>query len=347
MSCEFYKHNVPQLIIRKWSDDTKHVHWYNPFTKEEKPERTLTSLYRESLTGLNLHEMMAIRYLEANFISDAKSLYEGEFYSLKAGRSVTRSEILFLYLGNPVYQQMVILLSGESKSFDLSSYSGDKLKAMKIALHSSYIQSILGQVMLEEFLLYDLQSALLYAPPTRSFVIGGNPVVISNPSIGTKALPYPFNLVPYYLKGTFIVLPLSPDKALCLYDKDVYSLSSNLLSDKDVDIINMEEICSCGENDGVVCKGEREYVDELLSSYSFFEKKGGICCDGIRYPFDTRLSVIVQEGKCEVEQRSFVRDVSVYDNKRMSNIDIMNADGVLKKRIDFFMNRFRDGVYTG
>ncbi len=343
MAREFYKHNVPQVLIKKWSDDTKHVYWYNPITGEEKTSKTITSLYREPLTGLNLHEMMAISYLEANFSSYSKSLYEGIFVNIKTGRSVTRSEILFLYLGNHVHQEMVIRSSGDPKGFDLSSYSEDKLKAMKTALHSSYIQSILGQVMLDEFLLYDLQSALLYAPPTRSFIIGGNPVVISNPAVGNNSLSPQFELIPYYLKGTFIVLPLSPDKALCLYDRNVYSLRSNLLSDKDVDIINMEEIFSCGENDGIVSKRGREYVDELLSSYNCMELCCGVCC----YPFDTRLSIIEQIGKCEAEERRFVRDVLLYDKKRIKNLNIMNSNALLENRSEYFMRAFKDDVYTG
>ena len=251
---EFFKHNVPQVFIKKWSDDAKHVSWYNPITKEEKPNKTIVPLFRSPLIKLDIHEMMAISYLEANFTSYSKSLYESEFLNLKVGESVIRSEILFLFLGNPVYQERLILSSKKlQKEFDLSPYSGDRLKVMKSALHSTYIESILCKIRLDEFLLYDLEPVILYAPAERPFIIGGNSVVISNPLFGRDIPAFEFFAEPHLYKGAFIVLPISPDKALCLYDKDAYHLKSDRLSTKDADIINKQEIFSSGEGDGIVC----------------------------------------------------------------------------------------------
>ncbi len=347
MAGEFYKHNVPQTMIRKWSDDTKHVAWYDPFTGKEKKSANLTSLYRVPLTGLKTYEMSAIAYLSANSTTAFKDLYEGKFHNLKIRDSVLRNEILFLFLSNPVYQEKVILQSGEhQKEFDLSSYKGAELKAMKTALHSTFVASNLNEILLDELVLYDLEPCLLHAPSSCSFIIGGNPVVISNPFLGKDIASVPFYGCPYLMRGAFLALPLSPDTLFCLYDKNTYTLQSDTLTPSDVDIINMEELYSAGEGDGVVYKGERDYVDKLFKSLSDAKKKRTTTIRSDHYPFDSKLSIMTLKGRRDISMRDFAYDLRKYNGKYIRRLNIRKPQLPLSVRFSYFEKRFKDGVYV-
>lgn len=348
MAAGFSKHNVPQVIIRRWSEDKNHVDWYNPVTKEEKKERTIASLYTEPLTGMKQYEMSAISYLEGNFTSYSKDLYTENFVNLRTGRSLIRSMLLFLYLCNPVYQNNLIFASEEIQmQFDLSQYSGKRLKTMQTALHSTYVSSMLKEILLDEFTLYDLEPVLLKTPPSKSFVLGGNPVIVSNPFLGKEIKTVPYYINSYLLKGTVIILPLSPDRAFCLYDKGSYSLESDVLSPDDTDIINREEIYCSGEEYGIVTGCEKEYIEKLFSSIKGGVRKYGVYSRPDLFPFDVKLSVLGLKGQRVVTMRDFAHDVRAYDQAENGRLDIRKADSALDKRYEVFKKRFRDGVYTG
>ncbi len=348
MAAGFSKHNVPQVIIRRWSEDRSHVDWYNPCTGEEKKGRSIASLYVEPLSGMKQYEMSAISYLEGNFTSFSKGLYSGDFTNLRAGQSLTRSMLLFLYLCNPVYQNNLIFASEEMQmEFDLSKYSGKKLKTMETALHSTYVAATLKEILLDEFTLYDLEPVLLKTPQSKSLVLGGNPVVMSNPFLGKDVKTVPFYVPPYLQKGALIILPISPDTAFCLYDKGSYSLKSDVLSEDDTDTINREEIFQSGETYGVVSCCEKEYIGKLYSSIKGGVRKRGVYSRPDLFPFDVKLSVLGLKGQRVVALRDFAHDVRAYDEAKNAKFDIRKADSALDRRYEVFRYRFRDGVYTG
>ena len=100
-------------------------------------------------------------------------------------------------------------------------------------------------------LLCDLQHKLLTNRTDVDFITSDNPVVLYNQFMNFRRYASNTGLG---AKGLQIFLPISPKSVILLYDQDVYRVGDNrknvieIVSKKDIEEINILQMCSCSEN---------------------------------------------------------------------------------------------------
>jgi hypothetical protein len=86
----------------------------------------------------------------------------------------------------------------------------------------------------------DLRIGLLESNPNNPFVIGQNPVIRLNPFLKTKG--WKFSTQGLILKGTMIIMPISPQFAVILYDSNRYTLVNKnpkwVINNTDINLLN-------------------------------------------------------------------------------------------------------------
>ena len=94
-------------------------------------------------------------------------------------------------------------------------------------------------------MLFDLKISLLKNNSEQSVLLGQHPAIITNPFLYWKTLIG--SKQGLALKGTLILLPISPNYVIALYDKQRYSLTDfvkiGILSQEDINKINLFQFC--------------------------------------------------------------------------------------------------------
>ncbi len=83
--------------------------------------------------------------------------------------------------------------------------------------------------------LFDLTPVILSSPEGDSFILSSDPLLLFNPLFPgrTNSIDTPF-----HSNGTVLMMPLTPERMLCLYDRNVYKLLSSVLSREDAVLFN-------------------------------------------------------------------------------------------------------------
>lgn len=86
----------------------------------------------------------------------------------------------------------------------------------------------------------DLRIGLLESNPNNPFIIGQNPVIRLNPFLQTKG--WKFSTQGLILKGAMIIMPISPQFSVILYDSYRYTLVNKkpewVINDADINLLN-------------------------------------------------------------------------------------------------------------
>ena len=96
-------------------------------------------------------------------------------------------------------------------------------------------------------MLFDLKVSLLKNNSEQSVLLGQHPAIITNPFLYEKK--WTGSKQGLALKGTLILLPISPKYVIALYDRQRYSLTDfaktkiGILSQKDINKINLFQFC--------------------------------------------------------------------------------------------------------
>ena len=112
-----------------------------------------------------------------------------------------------------------------SKDLLLKSHKFDDEKnaidSVKVSINNHQIWQLL--MYLQSFLLYtDLRFIILVSNTTNKFVIGQDPVIITNKFLEERH--WANSKKGLGLKGVTILLPISPDYVICFYDNESYSI---------------------------------------------------------------------------------------------------------------------------
>lgn len=345
-----YKHYyVPQCLVKKWSRDGEHAAWYNAVYEKSIPNGRNTRYFHSDLISLSPALEMTIERLNLLFNNYLDYFIEGDFSPLKSGELMSAREvIMFLLLENSIRANSFnSLISNLKMEFD-SLLNASSRKEREQLKRTTEIKTALNEMVIYGVDLLDLDAVLLEAPEGRSFLLGSSPVTLINPYLA-EANPvwYP-ELEAYETWGSVIVLPLTPDKALCLYDGETYipqpSGSSLKLTEEDIDMLNSAIVYNSGEYGGVIHISGEDYINELFEGLDEDDNfRDSILGSGLdEYPFSTILSVlkIKKEAEEKIKEREddpirpYIQKIVDYDDIHLEKMKGKDSVKVYSKRLD-------------
>lgn len=326
----FRNRYVHRDIIKAWSDDARHVSFYNPLTKEEPGERELDSLYYFDYPKFESGTAEKIDRLEDFLSLTISALNAGNLGIIRDANEAGRSSLLFQHTRLPFFNKIDYLKYGvkdksprtlkEIKGRDYFSSDYDEICA-------GFLKRVANLASGDSIALMDLNAALLVPPSGMSFIIGPSAFNAMNPYFEKRFVKCPYVDKAYDIKGAVLVLPFEPEKALMLYDPSVYEITSGsgstvALTPSDTDILNMVQIYN-SDIDGVIYKGDKDDLDRLTALIGTPSCRDGYeWLRGDRFPFSTLLSFVSVRDKAQRDLkknvnsplRPFVRAMREYDS---------------------------------
>ena len=321
-------------LVRGWSGDGVHVDWYNPQDGLNLKNLRIDNLwFFDFEAGFKSVSARQIAQTESNFNLVLSFLRDGEnMLRRDKGELVGRNAFLFQYLRTPNFfkEDYAKCMGRKTLSF-LSRYKGrDYFTVIEkdfeiLKGHLAAMGDIAAMAAVESL---DLEAALLYAPEGKKFVVGCNPVSTFNPFFEKRFASAKMNDKAYDIYGAVMVLPVSPEISIMLYDDSVYSLSTSdkiVLPENDVDLLNIAQIYNSDIDGGVVYSSlDTSYLDSLkkrLGNLPF--REGFAWFTPERYPESMLLSVmsIREEAMKNLAKyakaplREYVKKVRVYDDE--------------------------------
>ncbi len=338
MTDYFTNQYVSKRLIREWSDESGNVYLYSPLgkkTKEGKPG----DFFHDKISGLAEDELEYIEMLGEERESFCFLSRCMRFNELKDEDPRERSAILFSYMCTPSYQMYSEGLDGSLVNLKGSKSGSNGIRS------GSYISRILQIINSGELSLMDLSCDVVYSGE-RKFLLPSSQVNIINPYLGENLTGDYVNLNPFILKGAFFIIPVRSDRACIIYDKSVYKLLGpiQILTDDEVDIINMVGLYNGGADWGVICsKGDEEYVDSLMERMGGKPRRKDIYSRLDTYPFSTSLSIFrfyadavkKREKNIASPIRKLASKLEEYDKKEMKVITAANYERKMHERYLF------------
>ena len=294
---KYRNYYVQRDLTRAWSDDGECVDLFNPIHRNESGKRKIDSLYYFDYPSVSSRDSEKAEIIEGYFSLTLSLLREGRVNMFHEATEAARQSLLFQHTRLPIFNKIDYLMYGIRQSAkDLFEIKGIDyyIKDEKyVELCQGFFSRVLNFVEFDSIELMDLKPVLLDAPEGKTFIIGPSAFNVMNPYFEKRFVKTKFVDKNYDLRGTVMVLPVSPTRALMLYDPAVYdgvgdSIITLTLSD--VDILNKVQIYN-SDIDGVVYKGDKAYLDSLTSSIKPTSYRDGyewMC--GYRFPFPTLLS---------------------------------------------------------
>lgn len=332
---EKYKHYyVSQGLVKNWSKDGKHASWYNPMTTKSIPNGCITRYFHSNLIDLPLPLKMTLDRLNLFFEIYVEYFLNENFSCLKSSDAMSAREVLiFQYLESPTRTPSLDLLIGRL-SLNLDPYMQDRTKkGREEILRTEEIKRALNEIIVYAVDILDMEAVLVEAPVNRSFILGASPVTLINPYFSERKIKLNPEYQPFEVWGSVIVLPLTPEKALCLYDPETYTPEEDdilKLTEKDIDMLNSAMLYNSGDTGGVIHVCGEEYINELFDGLDdsdyFRDSFFGASFD--EYPFPTRLSVLKvnKNAKNKIKARkndpvrTYVNAIVDYDNIHLENM---------------------------
>ncbi len=306
MTEKYRYHFVDSNLVSGWSDDGVHVSWLNPFREEEDESAEIGNLF---WTYIGTPEKL----LE-DFISSMPNLFsfflgkmkEGDFDFFFEDEITGRASLLYQLKSADSYirtsfeeRERLIDLFENDDEVESDSTKISEEAALEIKSH--YLLFIFSKIFENSIFLMRLDPVLLHAPEGSSFILGSSPMNIINPFFSER---HPEGFVGYEeeLRGACLIMPLSPSWALCLYDPNIYKFRRKsgkcLLTDHDVDVLNMIQIYNGGTEYGFVYKGCGDIVrNSVCRTEDTSRLKNSRHFDS--YPFSTDLSVCFVKAEAE------------------------------------------------
>ena len=352
MQDKYKGYYVNSDIIKGWSEDGKSVMWCNPEKGEEGRSVDVDSLYYLELSHFPEDTAVLINQIEEYSRALITGLRSGEKTGLDAVDTDQREPFFFEYVrslsafktGYARYMgEKVLKLMNEYKGLDYFTVIEPTLTTvidnLKTAAKFSPLLSLP---------IIDLKSRMLYAPEGKSFIVGASPINVINPYFEKKFVKYSNEDRPTVLKGTIMILPLSPEKSVCLYDSAIYEFkegdeAKTVISESDVDLLNRLQIFTSEIDGGVVYSGDMEpYIKKLSQSFTSKPYRTGYeWLRADKYPFWTMLSVLKIKDEAQKELGKNVKEplrpitvaVKEYDaeKKRRTGNSSYNRDSLFAR----------------
>ncbi len=339
MSNNFINHYVSKCHIREWEDDESgNVFWYNPSTKESKEGKAGT-FFHDKISGLAEDERDYVEMLSYELDSIFFFTRCTDYKELKDEDPRTRSALLFAYMRTPSYQMYSEGINGSFVNLKGAEAGRNGIRS------GEYMSRLLQIINSGELTLMDLECEEVYCDEGE-LILPSCPFNIINPYLGDNLSGDYVNLNPFILKGAFFVIPMSPYSACIIYDKSVYKLhgGARMLSNDDVDIINMIGLYNGGADWGVICsKGKEKYVDSLMERIGGKPRRKDIYSRLDTYPFSTSLptfrfyadAVKNREKNIASPIRKLASKLEEYDKKEMKEITEDNYEDKMHERYLF------------
>ena len=283
-------------LLRAWSDDGRNVSFYNPISRSDDGVRDIGSIYYFEHQRFPLDQAGDVLKLEDFFSITRSTLLCGDLSIMRDESEEGRRSLLFQLTRLPIFNKFDYVNYGSRPdSSELKNLKGmDYFRGPFADLSAGFLSRVTTLSVTDAIEIMDLEAKFLVLEGENSFIIGPSCFNVLNPYFEKKLIKPRYVDKAYDLRGAVLVLPLTPRKALMLYDSSVYDIDGDgntiSLSSSDVDILNMVQIYN-SDIDGVVYKGEREYLDEITSRMGespFRDGYGWTRCD--RFPFSTLLS---------------------------------------------------------
>lgn len=237
------QHYIPQFLLRNWSEDGASINVYLCEKNKQIKNAPIDSQSQKNfyygedqkiesiLSLLEYDSSLVISKLKKdtkNFDEEDKRILI-EFIAMQNTRTpqkINKIDDIFTELGKSLLRK-----SGKFKNKEIDSVK------MRINNHAFLQMLMFVQTV---FVYTDLRIAFFKSSETKKFVIGQDPVVITNKFLTGRK--WPLGKSGIGLHGVTVFLPLSPDITVCLYDNYVYSFIGNrmghVLSDEEMDSLN-------------------------------------------------------------------------------------------------------------
>lgn len=282
----FKHYYVPLTISINWVGKDGGVSYYDNKEKRVVNTRAI-KLFYEYVENLEEDDIEMIRYYDSLLDDALLPLCRSDFSSLDTSMYF---ELLSLYMRSPGYRRYYL----NEKSFlrmGIGRLNEDR-----------FLISILNEVYSRNIYMWDLEPVILTPPSVSGFVLSSNPVVMADPYFEKKRH---IASDTYALNGILFILPLRPDRALLLYDKNAYSIISSdgisQITEEDTALINRMSIYRSLPDGGFLIPGEKKDIGTLNSSY---EEIKGFVPDYI-YPFSVDFSFLKRR---KTKLRGYVRE---------------------------------------
>ncbi len=288
---------VSRDLVRQWSEDGERVNWCNPFRKESRYASLPEDLFCFDYPYVPGKEN--IRRYESYMRLTISMLKSGNISFFRSENIAGRDSLLFQYMRTPTYHKLDFAHYGKSgdvsylnrhRGYDFFSEEDDW--DLSVAFMKEKILPWIEDLSIS-FL--DLETVLLHAPEGKNFILGAHPVNVFNPFFEKRFVKFSYAYKLYDICGATIVMPVTPSLLLCLIDRNIYGLKAKckdiLLTENDVDILNMIQLYNADRDGGVVYKDDEEYLYALTKRLGSTPYRDAIMWQkGYAFPFEVSLS---------------------------------------------------------
>jgi hypothetical protein len=233
---------IPEIITRQWSSDVGNVDYielnddtlYSTPTAEAFTTDIAWDLSPDALDNTDV-------FGNESFTSVISSLAAGD--SSLSGRPDYWTIMLLLseFYSNPFsFGRYDSILSESMKGVkntreNVEKVSEEVKRKLSEKMTASELITLRRNAVFAVPYLFDLTPVILSAAEGDSFILSADPLLLFNPLFPgrTNSIETPF-----HSNGTVLMMPLTPQRMLCLYDRNVYKLMSGVLSHEDTVLFN-------------------------------------------------------------------------------------------------------------
>lgn len=241
------QHFIPQFILRNFATDQEKSHLNLFLINQERivsNAKIRNQAERHYLYGKDQKLENSFSTVESSVAPIINKICTGEVNLSKDDESIVKLFIITQLFRTPTMANQLNELTNSVKTiFELDSKFRDILGEANICSDDISIsiadpfKFFFSDIKTYFFLILDLHLTVIQSPRTQEFVIGEHPVILLNPYLCEKN--YKRSKQALGQKGTVIVMPISPNKAIVLYDKIRYRiLRGNPISEDDANNLN-------------------------------------------------------------------------------------------------------------
>lgn len=283
------QHYVPQFYLRSFSEDGHGIRTFNLSSGKVIPHAKLKyQCSKDYFYGEDGTLEKALGGMETAFSLTFKKCLE-----LNPKERISNEDFYLLSMFVAVQYMRTKKMMDVMEQFGKETYGAaaklyikmNKLDLspdqVKIKANKNFPQYILGFVILKQPLLMDLECVILENETKEDFVLSDNPIVFQNPLLEEHVK---YNCNGMASRGLQIYFPLSPKRAICFYDFDVYKFAGkniiSLRSPKDIEQLNQLQFMNAERNvylkeDNVDCGKyslfRTMHIDEQLEPIGKYE----------------------------------------------------------------------------